>query len=221
MMRWICLLALSIAPGFASSLCVTGTLASYEALGAGGCMIGSLTVDNFSYSFISGTVTIPDTSIIVTPTMGLDSVALTFASADFSVSGADSAVYLLAYTWDPGDIRSLEDILNANSPVYPGLAQITTEDCEDAAFSGSICPTSTDTIVVSDNGVVLNSPSSVSFSPPVGILGIRNTIELDGNGASSEFASFENLLTVPEPSMLAPCLLVATLMLRRQRFQRF
>jgi len=51
-------------------------------------------------------------------------------------------------------------------------------------------------------------------------LGIRDTIELDGNGASSEFTSFENLLTVPEPSTLEPCLLLAALVLGRLRFQR-
>lgn len=218
--NWLALMVLATAPGFATSLCVTGTLASYEALGAGGCTLDGHLVKSFSYSMISGTVTIPDTSIIVTPSVGFDSMWLTFSSTDFSVSGTDSAVYLLAYTWDPQDIRSLEDILNANSPVYPGLAMITTEDCEDAAFSGAACPTSTDTIVVSDDGHTLISPTSVSFSPPLTVLGIRDTIELDGNGASSEFTSFENLLTVPEPSTLEPCLLLAALVLGRLRFQR-
>src|SRR5581483_4644374 len=154
---WVGLLAVVAVPGLAAPLCTTTTLNNYEALGSGGCQIGGLTVVNFSYSFVSGSATIPDTSITVTPTFVGNQFGLTFSSPNFSVTGSASAVYLLAYTWDPGDIRSLEDILNANSPVFPGLAQITTVDCRDAAFTGSTCPNSTDTLVVSDNGLTLVS----------------------------------------------------------------
>jgi hypothetical protein len=217
--RCFCFLAICSAPGWSGPLCLTGTLSSYEALGSGGCQIGDLTVVNFTYTFLSGTVTIPDTSITVTPSTGSGMVGLTFSSPDFNLSGSNSAQYLLGYTWDPGDIRSLDDVLNANSPVSPGFAQVSTLDCENAAFSGSSCTTSTDTVVVSDNGITLNSPNSVTFSPSLGTLGIRNTIELDGNGASSEFTSFENQLTTPEPSFAAPCLLLAVLMLGRLRLK--
>jgi hypothetical protein len=221
LLRWFCLLTLGSVPGLAATLCTTGTLFSYEALGSGGCQIGALTVKDFTYVLVSGTVTIPDTSITVTPSIVSNTLGLTFASAQFSVTGADSAVYLLAYTWDPGDIRSLEDILNTNTPVFPGLAKISTLDCEDLAFSGAICLNPTDLVVVSHNGITANTPNSVSFTPPVGTLGIRNTIELDGNGASSEFTSFENLITIPEPSAAAPCLLLALAMFGGLRLQRF
>lgn len=220
--RWLSFLAICAAPGLAGTVCATGTLASYEALGSGGCQIGGLTVNNFSYAFVSGAVTIPDTSITVTPSIVGGTLGLTFSSSQFNVSGSQSAVYLLTYTWDPGDIGSLEDILNGNSPVFPGFAQISTVDCEDAAFSGATCPTTTDTVAVSDNGITLNSLNSVSFSPTIGTLGIRDTITLDGNGASSEFTSFENqITTTPEPSAAAPCLLLGVLMVRRLRLKRF
>jgi hypothetical protein len=217
--RWIGLLAFCTAPLLAGT-CVVDTLANYVALGATGCQIGGLTVDNFNYSPVSGDVTIAASDITVTPSFTTGTWTLMFSSGDFNVSGNDSAVYLLAYTWDPGDIRSLEDILNANSPVYPGLAEISTEDCEDAAFVGSVCSTHTDTITVSDNGRTLISPASVSFSPTVGTLGILDTIELDGNGQSSEFSSFENILATPEASTAVPCLLLACVWLCRRRFQR-
>lgn len=216
--HWVCLLVICPALGLAGPVCTTTTLDNYEALSSG-CTIGSLTVKDFTYSFVSGSATIPNTSITVTPSIGSNTLGLIFSSPDFSVTGSASAVYLLAYTWDPGDIRSLEDILNANSPVFPGLAKITTVDCEDAAFSGSSCGTSTDMIVVSDNGVTLSSPVSVSFAPPVGTLGMRNTIELDGNGASSQFTSFENLLTVPEPSTIGVGLLIGLLLFGRLRLK--
>jgi hypothetical protein len=218
--RCLCLLVICSAPGLAAAICATGTLASYEALGAGGCQIGSLTVNNFSYAMLSGTVTIPDTSITVTPSVVSNTLGLTFSSPLFSVSGTDSAVYMLGYTWDPGDIRSLEDILNTNTPVFPGLARISTLACLDSAFSGAICPTTTDLLVVSHNGIIANTPNTVTFSPPIGILGIRNTIETDGNGASSEFTSFENVVTLPEPSTLASCLLFSLVMFGGLRLKR-
>ena len=217
---WFCLFAVCSTSGLATPLCVTDTLANYIALGAGGCQVGGLTVVNFGYSYVSGDVSISDADITVTPSTGAF-IGLKFSSSDFSVSGSDSAGYQLSYTYDPGDIRSLEDILNATTPVFPGFAQITTEDCENSAFSGAICPTTSDTFSVSDNGITLNSPASVTFSPPLSTLGILDTIELDGNGASSEIAGFGSDLTVPEPSTAAPCLLLVALLLRRRRFQRF
>jgi len=217
--RWLCFLAICSVPAMATPLCVTGTLDTYIALGAGGCQIGGVTVVNVSYTFVSGTISIPDTDITVTPSSGSDLIGLTFSSSDFSASGTNSAVYMLSYTWDPGDIRSLEDILN-DPPSFPGLAQITTVDCEDAAFSPT-CLTSTDTLVVSDNGVTMVLDDSVSFSPTVGTLGIQNTIELEGNRTGTgEFTSFENQIGVPEPSTIVPCLLLTVPMFRRWRSKR-
>jgi hypothetical protein len=219
--RWLCFLAVCSAPGVAGTICVTDTLANYQALGLGGCQIGGLTVKDFSYDFVSGTVTIPASSITVTPSTVGDTLGLTFSSAQFNLTGSASSVYRLAYTWDPGDIRSLEDILNNDPTVSPGLARITTLDCEDAAFSPT-CLTTTDTLVVLDDGSHPILTDSVSFLPPVGTLGIQNTIELHANTSGiAEFTSIENEITIPEPSTVAPCLLVALLMLRRLRFERF
>jgi hypothetical protein len=217
MFRWVCLVAVCALPGLSTPLCVTTTLDNYIALGAGGCQLDTFTLTNFSYSFVSGTVSIPDSDITVTPSTASDMVGLTFSSPDFSVSGSDSAVYLLGYTYDPGDIRSLEDILNATTPVFPGFAQVTTEDCENSAFSGMTCPNTTDTITVSDNGITLNSPATVSFASPfIQTLGVLDTIELDANGASSQISGFGSQLGVPEPSALGPCVLLVGLLFRRR-----
>jgi len=127
---------------------------------------------------------------------------------------------LLAYTWDPSPIRSLEDILNTSTPVFPGLAKITTDACRDAAFSGTSCPTSIDTLVVSHDGITPNLVASVAYVPPIATIGIRNTIELDANGASSQFTDFTNLVFVPEPATFAGTLFAVALILIRLRKQR-
>jgi hypothetical protein len=179
---------------------MTDFLSNYIALGATGCQVGSLTVDNFSFTTIASTVTILASNITVTPVVAANTVELSFTSPQFNISGSDMAQYLLAYTWDPGDIRGMEDIMYANSPVFPGFASVTTLACKDAAFTGAVCPTSTATLLVTDNGITANLMDSTTFSPPIGIVGVRNTLELDANGASSEIGGFSNLLTVPEPA---------------------
>src|SRR5438132_6252927 len=95
---------LAIGPGCVSQLrasaCTTSPLSVYDASGFT-CQLGPFTLTDFTYSFISGTLTIPDTAITVTPLAGLDFFSLTFSSTLFSASGSGSALYLLAYTWDP------------------------------------------------------------------------------------------------------------------------
>jgi len=160
--------------------------------------MGPFTVKDFSYSSVSTNVAITDSDITVTPVFGPDSFGLLFSSTLWNISGSQFAHYLLAYTWDPGSIRSLEDILNTSTPVAPGVAKITTDACRDAAFVGAFCSTTVDTIVVSHDGITPNLVAAVNYSPPIGTIGIRNLIELDANGASSQFDSFSNTVFVPE-----------------------
>ncbi len=202
---FLVLLAIA-APGAFAIPCVTGLLSAYEALGSTGCGVGPFTVKDFSFSTISANFTILDTDITVTPVFGPSSYGLTFSSPKFNISGNQFAHYLLAYTWDPSSIRSLEDILNTSTPVSPGIAKITTDACRDAAFVAVVCGTTVDTIVVSHDGVTPNLLASVNYSPPIATIGIRDTIELDANGASSQFNDFSNLVIVPEPSALVGCL---------------
>jgi hypothetical protein len=204
--------ALATAPGLSASMCVTDPLSDYIALGTTGCQVGPLTVTNFSFSTIMSTVTILASDITVTPVVSGDTLELMFTSPEFDVSGSDMAKYLLSYTWDPGDIRGLEDVMYANSPVFPGFASVTTVACEDAPFGAALCPTTTATLMVSDNGVTANLVDSTAFSPPIGTLGLRNTLELDGNGASSEIAGFSNVLTLPEPATWGTVLLALGLL---------
>jgi hypothetical protein len=161
------------------------------------------------------TVPIAASDIMVTPIVGAGTLELKFTSPRFDVSGADMTRDLLAYTWDPGDVRGLEDIMYANSPTFPGFASVNTLACKDAAFVGAVCPTSTASLMVSDNGLVANLTDSTTFIPSIGIVGIRNTLELDGNGARSQITGFSNVIFTPEPANWATGLIALGLLLAR------
>jgi hypothetical protein len=180
--------------------CVTASLASYIALGGTGCQVGPLAVVDFEFTALQGnTVTILPSDVTVTPVLSAPSYILQFSSPEFTASNSDVVRYLIAYTWDPGDIRSLDDVLN-DPPIPPGFAKITTDICVDAAFTNGICPTFVTTISVFD-GIGTQLTASVVFSPPAATLGIRNTIDLEGGGPGGSVTvnSFGSDVTVPEP----------------------
>jgi len=191
------LIAFSGACGLhATPACVSGNdLASYVALGAGGCTVGELWVYNFGFSVVSsggGATPVADTDIMVTTTSGPDYLGLNFASTGFSVDPGQFINYLIDYTWDPtGDIRGLGDVLD------PGLVNIVTDGCVGVAFSGPSCSG----VPVSVNvfqGVTSQLTDTTYFSP-TNILGIRNNIGITGNDTGASFNSIENDVYLPEP----------------------
>jgi hypothetical protein len=126
---------------------------------------------------------------------------LNFASSGFSVSGAEFVTYEITYAWDPSDIRSLDDVLLVDSPVAPGLAKIDTTGCKGAKFT-PLCGTSTVSLTVFHDGITFVPFASAPIVPPETILGVRNVITLEANGAAADFASFENHIVLPEPAAL-------------------
>jgi len=202
--------------------CTTGSLASYVALGAGGCSIpfadGVHVTDvvffNFSFAVLAsggGAVPISGAAITVTPSQ----LALNFSSAGFSVSGGQSVTYLLAYSVDPHPIlKFFEDDLYTNTPVSPGFVNITTDLCIGGLYIGSTCsppplaldpPQFTDSVNVFHNGTPFGSfqLQDATVFPSVHYLGVRNTVTLDASaGGSANFTSFSNVLAAPEPATL-------------------
>jgi hypothetical protein len=179
-----------------------GTLASYEALGATGCNVGPLLVNNFAFSVLSGSGSVTDSTIFVTPTHPSSRVyGLNFASTGFTVTGSGSVMYLVGYTWDPtDDIQSLDDVMDPPIATPPGFSKVTTTGCLQAAFTGAVCSTSTTTVTVSQDGITPHLTDSASFAA-VAVLGIRNVIDLEGGGTgSASFDSFSNEVTIPEPA---------------------
>jgi len=219
------------ATALAGPLCIPGgSLASYEALGASGCVVDpttSVAVGSFSYTVLPSTgVITPDTDIFVTPVfLGSGHIGLNFTSASFGVTGSQFVDYQIGFTWDPPPIRSADDLLE-DPVVPPGSAQVTTSLCLGAAFTGTVCPLSTALLTVSDDGISPMLTDAVSFAS-VTTLGVLDTLLLNGGGSSespgvstdnavlggsADITGFSNDVTlVPEPAtwVIAACGLLA------------
>jgi hypothetical protein len=211
----ICI-ALSVAvlsglPIVTPPVCVTDTLDHYAALSTG-CTIGPLTFKNFAYQVLNvqgGATPNQASDITVHPLIGTNTYNANFTAGNWSVSGFQSVRYLLAYDIDPPPpiIRGMYDTMDTDPPVFPGIATITTDLCAGAIFAGSsVCPspgTPYQITVFSDGTPSSQTTNGVNFTP-VNALGVRNTIELDGNGASAVFTGLESQTqTIPEPMTAA------------------
>jgi len=184
--------------------CVPGTLSSYEALGATGCTVGTLTANNFAFSVLGdsgGAVPLTNFQINVAP----GGTGLNFASSGFNVSVNGSIQYLIAFTWDTnGSIQGMAAAMDPPSAVL-GFANVTTVGCIGAAFIGATCPTSTATLMVFDNNGATQFNNSAPITPSQ-ILGIRDTIDLEAKGGSASFDSFTTSASVtPEPATWLCC----------------
>jgi hypothetical protein len=190
--------------------CVTATLSSYIALGSTGCSIGGeVAYADFAFAVLAsagGATPIAASDILVTPSLGVDEQTLEFSSTGFSVTGAESVSYLVAYNIDPHPILfgfRLE--LNAFSPVAPGIATVTSDLCIGAPFAGPLlaptCAGVPASATVFHAGTVTSLVDSVDFGGAFADLGVRNTIGLHANGASADFTSYTNTVqVVPEPA---------------------
>lgn len=181
---WVLTGFLVLASQIRAAACVAGgTLASYEALGAGGCTIGPQTVETFSFSVVSGSGT-SDTNIFLTPTFGPDYYGVQFASTGF-VTASSSVEYLIGFTWDSIPIRGLGDALDP-----PTNVNISTAGCVGSAYPcGSPVTVTVDPTQLTDT----------AFFSPTGILGISNDIVISANG---NFSSIEDdAYVVPEPAV--------------------
>jgi MYXO-CTERM domain-containing protein len=182
---------------WSAPLCISGnSLATYEALGSGGCTVGPLLVKDFVFSVLSpggGVVPIGAADITITTQPSAPNFGLSLSSAGFSVTGSEFVTYVVGYTWDPsGDIRSASDVLD------PGQADIVTDLCAGAEFVGTFCSATALSLHVFEGGST-QLTDSVLFGP-VAVLGVSNNIMLDANGGSAGFNSLSNETTVPEPA---------------------
>jgi hypothetical protein len=198
-------LAFVCAALMADTVCVSGTLASYEALGATGCSVGPINFFNFGFATAAmsgGAVPVDATEITVSPVTAPDSYGLNYASTGFQVSTGQFIQYLLTYTSDPQPpiIHGFAMQMFVDGPVFPGEATVASEECLGFAFSGATCAGSTVSQSVFDNGIT-SSLTSVQSFPPVDTLGDRTTITLDASsGGSAEFTSFSESVLTPEPA---------------------
>jgi uncharacterized protein (TIGR03382 family) len=149
---------------------------------------------------------------------------LTYASSGFSVTTGQKVQYLLAYNVDdPPIIHGFVLSLDADPPVFPGSATITSDECLGANFSGGTCPDSTATETVFSNGLTSSLNAQESFSPPISLMGEQTTITLDATaGGSAEFQSVsESAVSSPEPAATLPLALALLVFLLGRRKLQF
>ena len=217
--RWLpALTALAFTSTAFAGPCIFDTLANYIALGAGGCTINGEIADNFAFSVLAasgGYTPLNGTQITVTPSFSVERYSLMFLSTGFSVTGSEFVHYEIDFTWDPATIGG-DDELITHSPVFPGIAKVTTKLCAGSTF-GALCPPPTNTLTVFHDGV---SPqlTDVTYFSPVTLIGTQSFINLDANGASANMDGFVTSVFAPEPGTVG---LFATglvgLVLRRRR----
>ena len=230
MREWACLTgavmwALSLSPALAGPACLTDSLSNYAALGSGGCDLGVFTVKDFGFSVLGmaeGVTPLDASLITVTPGLSAGGPTLRFESGGFSVTGTEWVTYLISYNVDPPPviIRGFDEEMEAESPVFPGWAQVNTSLCVGGIYSPGCTSGSTTSLSVSHQGTVWSLTAHASFSPLVNMLGVQHTIQLDGGGSgSADFQALENRIeTIPEPAawLLGGCGLLMLLLLRRR-----
>jgi hypothetical protein len=204
--------------------CVPGSFLSYESLGVTGCTIGPVTVKSFSFNVNStsgGATAVTDSQITVTPQTSLQKIGVRISSSGFSVTAGQSVEYLISYTWDPSDdISSTDDVLD--DPVMaPAALDITTNACAGLAFSGATCSATPKTLNVFDHGTSSQLFSSAPFAP-VGVVGIRNTIDLNAvEGGSASFSALTNEITLPEPGTWLSAAVSLILLVGKKRLRAY
>lgn len=209
--------------------CPVASLATYIAMQGGTCNVGELGFTNFNFSVVPGAMgvtPISSSAVTVTPVfsaggnLSVPRAGLSFSSPGFSVTGNQSVSYLLGYSIDPHPIIvNFDDVLDTFSPVFPGIASITTKLCIGGSFgsgTGSLpgCvqvagspPAFAATLNVFDNGPDSKKlfDTTGTFNP-VTFINVQNTIQLSANGAKADFNKFSNSAgyipntLVPEPA---------------------
>jgi hypothetical protein len=201
--KLVSLWAFAVAPVLLATPCTTGTLASYIALGATGCMDGTFNVEDFTFTVISTTITVTTSDITVTPSTTANNFSLQFSSSLFNVTGTNSIDVQIGYLWDPGDISSLRELMN-DPPVFPGESSVTIDACLNANFVDNSCPTTQESTQLFDDQIVRTLNSVIVFPPGVTSLGMLDTIYLAGNTTgSADITNFsDTVVATPEPATL-------------------
>ncbi len=201
----ICFAALmSVAPlASASSLCVTGTLASYEALGASGCSIGTNTLFDFNIpSGITGATAIAPGSIEIIPSGGTTAPTLTFLISSTASDGALLEA-LIDYSISGNEYTS--DSITLADSSSTGNGAVT--DIQNYCIGGSFDSTGVKNCSTGDKGGLLllgDGSDSGSFTQTP-FLNVTDDFTLDsgGSGAGNTAAGgkiTDSFTAVPEPA---------------------
>ncbi len=227
--------AVLLAMGFlgtasATPVCTAQPLSVYITPGYECSFAGEFTIQNVTFSahnLGSVPVTLATAEdILVTPPTAIGQ-AFRFDSDMFSVTGQQHVGYNLNYFIDPPPpiIPGFGDEMFTFTPIAPGYARLTTQICIDGGRFRSDLGCSKDDffeLEVFHNGLpdgTFQLFDQVKFPSPTNKIDVRNFLELNANGASSQISGFGNIVGhTPEPGafVLAGAGLVALALLRRR-----
>lgn len=183
--------------------CVTGTVASFEALGSGGCTIGDKVFSNFSFtSSQSGGAVAPTAAgitvtPIVGPDIGLDFSALWTASSNQT---ADTTIDFMVSVvgGGPALIEDASTVQSSSGFTGTGSASVTEGICGPAPCSST---TSTDTI---NTAGTTQLSSHVTFTPTGSIDAVKDIGVSGGTNGTASISDVQDTFSqvVPEPTSI-------------------
>jgi hypothetical protein len=204
------MLVITVAPCiFGSPLCASGTLTSYEALGSGGCTIGSSTLFGFNTPpGLSSSYPIPPADIIISPTSGTNTLSLTFSLSTIAINNAVLEA-LINYSIS-GPLYALSSI-SASGTSSSGNGGVT--DIQNFCAGGSFDLSGVRNCNTGNTGdlLILGDGNVSSSFPAVALLSLTDDFTLDsgdfGSANMAGAAAFTDQLTfaaasVPEPQTL-------------------
>lgn len=208
------LLSLLMLGGIASAgpvYCATGTLATYEALGSTGCMIGSVTVGSFgAVPGTGGATAIDPTDVIVTPSGGTTDPALTFS---VDMNAATNMLLESIFTYQISGASFTSDALNLSNSSETGDGAVT--DLQNYCIGGTFGPDGVDGCGTTTGGLLgldgVQNMDSTSF-PGAAFLSITDDFTLDGGtdgsaagGTFSDSFTATSTSSTPEPGAFLLC----------------
>jgi len=190
----------------ASSICTTGTLASYEALGAGGCEIGGDTIASFTtISGITGATPINPSLVAITPSGGTTDPVLTFDVSQTANAGSLLEAIFTYVISGPDNFTTDMTTLSNSSETVDGDVSDTQDYCVGGRFGADGvdgCTGSTSGALLTLDGIQNTDQGSFAGATT---LSITDDFVLDGGTAGTAsggiFADqFTATSTVPEPN---------------------
>ena len=196
------------APAFATP-CTTGSLASYVALGGGGCSIGTAQFFNFvDLPLQGGAAPIADSSVLVNP-LGAANPGFRF-DVNSQAAAGDIFERVIGFSLSGPGFLGSQLTLSGSNRTLDGAVTVLNDDCLGAAFgAGQFCSGNDAQLGGFDLEFFQQLTDSISFAStsPVGVI-VDITVD-GGTGGTAGLASATIQFTptpqgtaVPEPATL-------------------
>jgi hypothetical protein len=185
---------------FADTICASGTLASYEALGSSGCTIGTNTVASFqTLSGIFGATPVDPTAITITPIGGNFNPGLMVSLTDTADDGTLFEA-LFTYTISGNTYSEVDSTVSGTSSTGNGVVTFIQNNCAGGVFGPdgvTGCTGTPGSSLILGDGI-----AGTSFMPNVPSVNATDDFTLDsgGTGTASGGTFTDVFSAVPEPA---------------------